>query len=259
MNVIDRYILCMKWNNWVTRNEYAIKMSKNKTFISNIRELIADGRRLLFTVSVMLIPLLSFGQWGAVTIPFGTGATPAATYWTFNASYKSANVTLSSGNLVTTFTSGTQAMAIATLPGSTTGKSTGQWFWQLTITTGGGAWSAGVISGLSPSTYNGHLGADANGYAYYSTSGGWWAAGSLAFNSCGTTYWSVTTNVIGFALDAGANTIAIYLNNVLQCTKSISGGNYFPATSSVSSNVGTWNFGATAFTYPPPPGYVALN
>jgi len=45
INLIDRYILCMKWNNWITKSEYAIRMSKNKTFISNMRKLIADGRR----------------------------------------------------------------------------------------------------------------------------------------------------------------------------------------------------------------------
>lgn len=222
--------------------------------------MILRGRIMTRLLLILLfLPMFATGQMFGDLGYYYVPATPSATYWTFNASYKSANVTLSGGDLVTTFTSGTQAIAIATLPASTTGKSTGQWYWELKLTTGGGAWSAGVITGLSPSSYNAHLGSDANGYAYYSTSGGWWAAGTLTFNSCGTTYWSVTNNVIGFALDAGANTLAIYLNNSLQCTKSVAGGNYFPATSSVSSNVGTWNFGATAFTYTPPSGYVALN
>lgn len=215
---------------------------------------------LLLCVWAGVNPAHTWGQFP--TAVMNVPSAPAATHWTFNASYKSADVTLSSGNLVTTFTSATQSIAIATLPGSTTGKSTGKWVWEFTVTTGGGVWSAGVISGLSPSSYSQHLGADAHGYAYYSSAGGWWAASvGPSFASCGSvgTYWSVAGNVISFELDAGGNSLAIYLNGTLQCTKTLSGGNYFPATSSVTPNVGTWNFGATAFSRTPTSGYIALN
>jgi hypothetical protein len=181
-------------------------------------------------------------------------ASAATTYATYNSSYKGTTVTLSGGNLVMSATP-TNGVACATIGSSTTGKSTGKWYWEITNTTRGGNSSIGITKSLSMNL-NTFCGADANAWAYYSNgggSGGYWSAGAFTFPA-----WSdyVLGDVIGVALDAGGNTVSFYKNNVLQGTLSISGGNYFPAN---SCNVGTFtaNYGASPFVYTPPAGYNA--
>jgi SPRY domain len=202
----------------------------------------------------LLVSTTCMGQ--RIPLPVGTGHATGPAYATFNPTYMG-SCTLSGGNLVYNADASAQ-IALATVGSSTTGKSTGKWYWEITITgSAGNATSVGVHSGLSPTSFAGQLGNSSNGYAYYSTSGGWWATGSLSFNACGSAYWSVLSNVIGVALDAGGNQVSIYLNGSLQCTQSISGGNYFPGVSSVGGEQLTANFGASAFAYTVPSGYNA--
>lgn len=179
--------------------------------------------------------------------------TPGVTYATFDPTYKGTNTTLSGGNLTATM-SGGQSVAMATIGGSTTGKSSGKWYWEINYSAGGGNRCIGILSG-TVANLNTWVGGDTYGFSYYSTGGGgnWFHQGTVDFGAFSTDY--TVGDVIGVALDAGANTIQFYKNGVaVTPSKSITGGNYFPA---VGSNVGGFiaNFGASAFAYSVPTGY----
>ena len=60
--------------------------------------------------------------------------TPGTTYATFDASLISANLTRDN-SLQVTNNGGGNGTAIATIGGSTTGKSTGKWYWEFKYTT----------------------------------------------------------------------------------------------------------------------------
>ena len=68
--------------------------------------------------------------------------TPPVT-WTFNSSYKGADITLDAAKTTASFTVGTQEIVIATAPGSTTGKSTGKWYWEIAVN--GTTWNSRAI------------------------------------------------------------------------------------------------------------------
>lgn len=55
--------------------------------------------------------------------------TPSVTYATWNPSDKSANVTLSNGNLTATITANTAFYGAR----ATIGKSSGKWYWEQTV------------------------------------------------------------------------------------------------------------------------------
>lgn len=183
----------------------------------------------------------------------GKSATAAVTYATWDNSLKGSNTTLSGGNLIATMTA-SNSVAQATIAGSTTGKSTGKWYWEITYTSGGGNRCIGVLSGTTANK-NTWVGGDTYGFSYYSigSGGNWFHQGTVDFGAFSVDY--TVGDIIGVALDAGANTIQFYKNGVaVTPSKSITGGNYFPA---VSSNVASFtaNFGATAFAYSVPTGY----
>ena len=178
---------------------------------------------------------------------------PAVVYATFDGSYIGSNTALSGGNLVATCSTA-QTAAMATIGGSTTGKSTGKWYWEITLTSNTGAPSVGVYSGTG-ANLNTYVWNNSGGYAYYYLLGGWGHATAVDYSwfSCGTL---LSGDVIGVALDAGSNTITFHVNGALRTptANAISGGNYFPAVNSQSTTF-TANFGATAFVYPVPSGY----
>ena len=99
---------------------------------------------------------------------------------------------------------------------------------------------------------------DANGWGYYSYNGYLWNnANSSAF---GASY--STSDVLGFAANMDAGTVAIYKNNSLQGTiTGLSGKNIVPYIgngSSTSGQVVQINFGQRPFTYTAPSGYKCL-
>lgn len=207
------------------------------------------GMRKYFLAILLILSYIGTAQ--PLRLLVAKKASAGVTYATYNSSYKGTNVTLSGSNLVMSVTP-TNGVACATIGSSTTGKSTGKWYWEIYNTTRGGNSSMGVTNSLTLNL-NTFMGADTHGWAYYSNgggSGGYWAAGSLTFG------WADygLGDVIGVALDAGGNQVSFYKNNTLIGTLSISGGNYFPAN---SCNVGTFtaNYGASAFVYTPPSGY----
>lgn len=175
----------------------------------------------------------------------GSGGAPI--YSTWNPADKSASVTLSGGNL-------TASVAFNNIGSvrSTVSKSSGKWYWEVTVASisGGDICAVGIAKAGSV-----NLGSDANSWAY-------WSDGSVFNNNVlattGTS-WLAGSVTIGIAVDVTAGTVAFYLNNVLQYTyPSGVTGPVFACLHLDGTNgarVGTANFGASALTYSPPSGF----
>lgn len=215
----------------------------------------------IINICILLCFIVSFNQKSKAQVTPGMvgvmtpSVTPLVTYATYNASYIGSTVTLPTVTVMTV--TPTNGVACATIGSSTTGKSSGKWYWEITNTVRGGNSSIGITNSLSLNL-NTFLGADTHGWAYYSNgggSGGYWAAGAFTFPAW-TDY--VVGDVIGVALDADANTVSFYKYHLgvttLEGTLPISGGNYFPAN---SCNVGlfTANYGQTSFIMSVPSGF----
>lgn len=167
-------------------------------------------------------------------------------YTAWNPSDKSANLTLSNGNL-----------SIATTnPGgmvrSALGKASGKWYWEVTKN-GGPDLVVGVAkAGANLSAY---LGSDVNGYGYISSNGAKVTGGGT------TGYGSTYTNgdVIGVALDLDAGTLTFYKNGVSQgvAFTGLSGMIHAAEGTTNTGDACTANFGATPFVYSPPSGFSA--
>ena len=173
------------------------------------------------------------------------GAVPVA-YATWNASDKSANCTLSGGNLTAAVTTPNLGGARATI-----GKSSGKWYWEVQV----------GLSPVSSSYYalgltasGGFNPGQAAGSVGYQSSGGMLQGGSVV--ATGATY--AAGDVIGFAFDATAGTLQVFKNNASQYTFTGITGTQIPTAfmdaTDNSLNL-TARFGATAFTYSPPSGF----
>lgn len=161
------------------------------------------------------------------------------------------NVTYNSANLGYSYSSGT-ANQMTVL--STIGITSGKFYWEFTEGSTVNSFS-GVNTGLV-------LGGGANGIYYASTGGG--ITGSSAATYSGTALTTATGNIVGFAFDADALTLAVYKNNTLQGTFSglESGKTWFPTIAPYtgsSGGSGSINFGQRPFAYTPPTGFKALN
>jgi hypothetical protein len=178
-------------------------------------------------------------------------STISRSYATWNSADKSPNISLSGSNLIATNSATSYDNVRGTL-----GKSSGKWYWEITInSTGGAAIYLGIANSLASLVAN--LGSDAhcsvyrneNGYYYDNASG---VSYGLSFSA---------GSKIGIALDASLSTIEFYLNNASQGVKSITntgGGALFPIIGLYYLNDQiTANFGATPFTYTPPTGFNA--
>ena len=172
------------------------------------------------------------------------------TYATFDPANTGNTITLSGGNLIATQTFGSQFTR------STIGKSSGKWYWEITITSAGITTLLGIVNATASSATE-FVGSTTNGWGYAGSSGDKINGAGLVVY--GSTY--TTGDVIGVALDMGAGTIIFYKNNVSQGTAftGLSGTMYAAVTPNTggASGVATANFGATALTYSPPVGYNA--
>lgn len=171
------------------------------------------------------------------------------TYATWNSADKSPDVSLSGSDLVissaSTLNEGVRA---------TQGKSSGKWYWEVTIGSPGFGY-VGVAA--STETLNDRfIGFGANGWAYRSDAN---SINNSTATAYGATY--TTGDVIGVALDMDAGTITFYKNGSSQ-GQAFSGlsGTLYPANSiGASSNVShTANFGASAFAYSIPTGHLPV-
>lgn len=171
------------------------------------------------------------------------------TYATWNPSDKSADITLSGGNLVMT----TSVWAWRAVR-STIGKSSGKWYWEITNTTTlNPYWSRWVAN--TSATLSNHIGFDANWWGWYND----WSSTLKFNNNVPSSYWVLSSSwdVIGFALDMDAWTLVCYRNNVSQWTiYSWLTGTIYPmcAVYSASPTI-TANFWATTMAYTAPAGF----
>jgi hypothetical protein len=176
----------------------------------------------------------------------GVGGEVRGNYCTWNAVNKSANTTLSNGNLNATSTVGDWRAVFGTV-----GMSSGKWYWELTIT--GASYHLHGIA-KQGANLDAFIGTDANGWGYYGSSGTY--NNSNYINT--STFASYTTNdVIGVAFDADNGSLYFYKNGTVQNSGSpaytgLTSGPYFPAVSHFSSTNSDANFGQRAFAYQTP-------
>jgi hypothetical protein len=186
------------------------------------------------------------------TYPAG-GSGPGATFATWNPLDKSANILLSNGNLSTS-----DPYDIGGSVRATVGKSSGKWYWEITAF-GYSITAVGV--GNSSASVMGTVGIDANGWAYFPTSGP--VLGPKVTNNIVSAYAGFLISsypfVIGVALDMDAGTVSFIYNNVdLGVAFSGLTGTLYPMATEASASaipLTLANFGASAFSYTVPSGY----
>lgn len=179
-----------------------------------------------------------------------TGA--ATTTW--NPSDKSANITLSGGDLTATDGAGDGGYYAVR---GTVGKSSGKWYWEVTVGTGvvPSASQVSIGAATTSHTLSAFLGSASGGWGYTNT-GGKADAGSST-TGWGATY--VTADVIGVALDMDTKKLTVYKNGTLVGDISTAlSGTVYPAVSLSGGRAVTVNFGASAFTHSAPSGFAAL-
>lgn len=175
-------------------------------------------------------------------------AVTSFTYATLDPANKGGGITLSGGNLTGT-TIATNEKVFSTI-----GKTSGKWYWEAQVLSG-----ALVYLGIAElaSTTSGSIGFDTASVGARSNNGSlYWNSGIVASGASFT-----TGDIIGFALDATAKTIAVYKNNVLQYTYTYStggGATYAVGGGSAGGAASfVFNFGASALVYSPPAGFNA--
>lgn len=182
--------------------------------------------------------------------------TPVApVYATLDPANKGASVTLSNGNLTTTTNTTNGVVATVAISGKR--------YWEIPAFLATGVDHTEMGVGLVTANVSGDLAAvSGNAWVWYFGNDGTYHDGSsgAGTGSMGIASGSSGTYTIGFACDADAGTLTLYLNNVSKITFSGLSGTLYPVWGSAASNPGTstFNFGATAFTYTPPTGYVGV-
>lgn len=176
-------------------------------------------------------------------------------YATWNPSDKDAAITLSSGNLAVASSSTFVAVR------ANVGKSSGDWYWEIKVTNGGGAIMG--VSNLTPSVSSSFaFGADANSSGLITSNGSNTTVTAQNGSFSGALYTAFATNdIVSFAYSAGGNSLLIKINgSTIATLTGINSGTMYPY-------VGTWdtagatflaNFGASAFAFTPPSGYTGL-
>lgn len=169
------------------------------------------------------------------------------TYATWNPSDKGANIVLSGGDLTAATTSSSGGVR------STIGKSSGKWYWEVTVNTAGQTLIGVANSSASLSVYPG---SSSGAWTYYCIDGNKYNAGPKG--AYGTSY--TNGDVIGVALDMDAGTVTLYKNGVSQGVmfSGLTGALYAIVGCSANTSSNTANFGASAFTYTPPAGHSGL-
>jgi hypothetical protein len=179
--------------------------------------------------------------------------TLAAAVVTWNTADKSTALTLSAGNLIVTNNlDGTQQRMVR----CTVGKTTGSWYWEVTISTIGANTVSVGIAKLSENVDQ-VLGYGAAGFAYRSD--GQKVTGNVAA-AYGATF--TTGDIIGVALNCTTGSVTFYKNGVSQGVAfTVVIGSYalYPAVSMQDTTATLQaNFGATAFAESLPGSYIGL-
>ena len=186
-----------------------------------------------------------------VPTPYADGGNGRGNYCVLNPLDKGSTVTLSSGNLNVSITSGLVSSR------ATIGVASGKWYWEATCTTVSSVASDLIGIGTSAAPVSDYFHISASGYGYAQSTGNKW--NNNASSAYGASW--TTGDVIGVALDLDAGTLVFYKNGTSQGT-AFSGlsGTFFPMMF-VRDSVGVYsfNFGQRPFAYTPPTGFRALN
>ena len=188
-------------------------------------------------------------------------STGVGNYSVINPLAAGTDATISNANLSVSY--GTGATIGTTL--GTMGMSSGQWYWENTITASSlTACTAyvGLVNQSNPTGAGAYPGATSRGWSYYGNLGNIYNNGSAIQTGLAT--FGATNDVVGVAFDADAGTLKFYKNNTQIGTTitGIAADTYFPAWSDGSQgNTFTIavNFGQRPFAYTPPTGFKALN
>ena len=168
----------------------------------------------------------------------------------------SSSVTLSNANL-------NYFIPVGTTPAvGTIASASGKWYWETVPTSGNQLTAIGVASvDAVRNNKNYSSTTSANPImAYEPISGSVYVNGLIVT----TTTTSAANDTVAIAYDAGANTAAIYKNNTLLYTATLTGTSsgampYLANPSGSQAAVGYINFGQRPFSYTPPTGFNALN
>lgn len=192
----------------------------------------------------------------------GLGGEVIGNYCTWNPinpTYNTAQVTISNGNLQVTKASSTIDWRLF---GTFAIPSSGQWYWEATIT----AASFGdgfTFIGIADTQFgSGAFGTYFTNGSFYLQTGNKSSSAASSGTSYGSSY--TTNDVVGIAYDATAGTITFYKNGVSQgvAYSSISSATtWFPAfaqSGNPSSSTTNWNFGQRPFAYTAPSGFKCL-
>lgn len=194
-------------------------------------------------------------NWTVNGSPVQTTDTPTNNYATLSPINKGAGSsnTLSNGN--TTYSSSSAASNVwQSQHTCTIGVASGKWYWEVTPSN-----STTLHIGICKTSrqMGGTPFGAADSYTYDNTGTKY---NGTSFAAYGATF--TTNDVIGIKLDLDTGTLEFLKNNVSQGTAytGISGEyfSYLVCDASGVTATGTVNFGATAFAYTPPTGYLAL-
>jgi hypothetical protein len=205
------------------------------------------------------------GSVGATSTGVGPITTPV-TYVTWDVATAS-NITFSGGNLVTTSAGGGSDHGAHVAAAS--GKTSGKYYFEVTVTTYAGGADSGMGIGTPTSTYAGIGGSATVGDLVYIVSGGVWANGS---NIGAIGFGNISAGkVVGIAVDMDNRKIWFRLapsgnwnSNAAYDPVANIGGVTIPSGTMVpfcvfnaSGNVFTANFGASSFSGAVPSGFTA--
>lgn len=168
-------------------------------------------------------------------------------YAVLNSADKSAGVTLSNGGLTATSSGNNQGIR------ANMSVASGKVYWEVTVTTAGAGNNMSTGVAKSTAALN-PMGSDTGGEGILASNGSKFYNNGLS--GFGSPYGQ--GDILGFALDADAHSLQVFINGVLQGTMtSVTSGPFYPAWSSLANQAEavTFNFGATAFKYNPPAGY----
>jgi hypothetical protein len=168
---------------------------------------------------------------------------------TWNPADKHADVVLSGGNLIATIGGVSNWYnARSTSDGA---KSTGKWYYEITLTAGVECF-IGIGTSSQSLALGAYLGGSAESWGYYSGSGAVYHSGGT---SGARSTWT-TGDVIGVAYDGTADTVSFYKNGVLEgAAETGVTGTFYPMVSLFNGASVTANFGASTWAYDPPSGY----
>ena len=199
------------------------------------------------TWTVNNISLTAGSTYDSMTDSPTVSSTTVANYATMNPLDTGSTITLSEGNLKTTST------ATSNTSRGTIGMTSGKWYWEVQVVSGGN-----YVVGIGTGTFSNSTSAFtayAGGYGYVDN-------GNKQNNGTAVAYGGTMAagDIIGVAFDATAGSLTFYKNNTSQgvAYTGLTNGPYFPAASCQSS-VMVANFGQRPFTYTPPTGFNALN